>query len=230
LPIELLGELADRLSMNTLITLWTGILSALIPQVHVANHSFEATYTCDPLAWTTPATLGSDGHLRGVAQVECDFKALSGGGYPELENFLLASMKKQATHVNSGPIAGTVNSMPSQTYDFNMNLTFSGKQVDAHEVGTIATDEQTRLVSLMKTLQITGSSYDAYIKGFDMTLDVTPKITTIGDYHVSLSLAIDMTKPWYAPAGTFKSEVVKAVESTVTSYKDTMIGEIQNNI
>ena len=139
-------------------------------------------------------------------------------------------MKKKATQINSGPVTGTLDSMPSQTYDFNMDLNFSGSTVDAHEVGTIATNEQTRLVSLMKTLSVSGSSYDAYIKGFDFTLDVQPIATSAGNYHVSLSVAIDMTKPWYAPVGTFKSEVVKAVESAVTSYRDTMIGEIQNNI
>jgi hypothetical protein len=47
---------------------------------------------------------------------------------------------------------------------------------------------------------------------------------------VNLNVAIDMTKPWYAPTGTFKSEVVKAVESAVTNYRDTMITELQNNI
>ena len=208
-----------------------GIFSALIPQTQHKNPApLDQTYTCAALQWTTPATMGSDGHLRGIADVECDFQALSGGGYPELESFLLAQMKKQATQINSGPTAGTLDSMPSQTYDFNMNLTFSGSVVNAHEVGTIATDEQTRLVSQMNTLSIQGSSYDAYVKGFNFTLDVKPIAVTPGNYHVSLNVAIDMTKPWYAPVGTFESEVVKAVESAVTNYRDTMITELQNNI
>jgi hypothetical protein len=217
--------------MNTLLSLWMGILSAIVPQTfHAKDAGAPATYTCAALQWTAPAAMGSDGHLRGVADVECDFQALSGGGYPELENFLLAQMKKEATHVNSGPINGAVDTLPSQTYDFNMNLTFSGTTVDAHEVGTIATDEKTRLESVIKTLSIAGSAYDAYVKGFNFAIDVTPIAATPGHYHASLNVTIDMTKPWYAPVGTFKSEVVKTVESAVTTYRDTMITELQNNM
>ena len=201
-----------------------------MPQTHRAEDAFEQTYACSALEWTKPAAMESDGHLHGIAAVECDFEALSGGGYPELESYLIGQMKKQATQINSGPLAGTYESMPSQTYDFNMNLKFSGSTVDTHEVGTIATDEQTRLISLMKTLSITGSSYDAYIKGFDFTLDVKPIAANPKHYHVVLNVAIDMTKPWYAPVETFKSQVVKAVENAVTSYRDTMIVELQNNI
>ena len=229
-----LRHLRSTQYMNTLLSLWTGVLSALIPQTFHAQNNLALdqapTYTCSDLQWTTPAAIGSDGHLLGTADIECDFQALSGGGFPELQAYLISEMQKEAIQVNSGPVPGTMDSLPSQTYDFNMNLTFSGSQVNAHELGTIATDNQTRLESLMKTESITGSSYDNYIKGFDFNLDVTPNTATSGTYHVSLNVAIDITKPLLVPAGLFQSKVVSAVEGAVTNYRDTMMTELQNNI
>jgi hypothetical protein len=217
--------------MNSILTLSLGLFSAFFPQTsHQKDLAMDPSYTCTALNWSEPPTMGDDGHLKGQAGVNCDLKALSGGGFTELQNYLLTQMQKQATQVNSGPTAGDYQSLPSQTYDFNMNLTFSGTSVGAHEIGTIATDQKTRLVSLMNTLSISGSSYDDYVKAIDITLDVTPNAQVSGNYHANISLSIDMTKPWYAPESTFESEVVKAVQGSVTNYQDTLIGEVQNNL
>ncbi len=215
--------------MNTLASLWMGILAALYPETSTQK-VLDQTYTCTGLQWTTPAAMGNDGHLHGVAAIDCDVEALSGGGYAELQAHLIDKMQKQATHINSGPIGGSLENLPSQTYDFNMNLNFSGTQVDAHELGTIASDEKTRLISVMKTISISGSSYDAYIKGFDFTLDVRPNATLTKHYGVNLSVSIDVAKPMLIPAATLKAQVVKAVENAVTSYRDTMISDLQNHL
>jgi hypothetical protein len=220
---------SDAFSMNTIFSLTMGLLTSFFPHTVRPELVGDPNYTCAPLAWTVPATMGDDGHLRGTATVVCDFQALSGGGYPELQNYELAQLKKEATTVNSGPVGGTFDSMSSETYDFDMNLVFSGTTVVAHELGTIATDQKTRLVTVLQTESITGSAYDDYVKGFNITLDVVPtKVSK--HYTATLSVAIDMTKPWYAPTETFETDVVNAAQTAVTNYQATVMGEIQNNI
>ena len=215
--------------MNTILSLTLGLFSSFFPHTVRPELVGDTTYTCAPLAWTVPATMNSDGHLTGTAQVVCTFEALSGGGFPELQNYVLAQLKKEATKINSGPVGGTLDSLPSETYDFDMNLTISGSTVDAHEIGTIATDQKTRLVSVLQTESISGSSYDSYLKGLNITLDVTPA-KAAKNYTANLSVAIDFTKPWYAPTSTFETDVVNAAQTAVTNYQTTVMGEIQNNM
>jgi len=216
--------------MNSILSLTLGIFSAFFPQTHNPDLADDQTYTCQALEWPAPAAMGDDGHLRGEAQVKCDFKGLSGGGYPELRSYLLAQLKKEATQVHSGPVSGVYEALPSVTYDFDMNLTFSGKTVVAHEDGTLATDDKTRLVSLMNTQSISGSDYDDYVKAIDLTLDVTPNVSSHGSYHASISVSIDMTKPWYAPTDVFQTDVVNEIQSAVKNYQDTLVTEVQNNL
>jgi hypothetical protein len=216
--------------MNSLLSLGLAVFSSFFPQTHYQNQDLSTTYSCGDLVWTTPAGVGDNGELTGVASVTCNLQALSGGGFPELENFELAQIKKQATQIHSGPTAGTDQGLPSQTYDFDMNLTFSGTEVDAHELETLATDEKTHLVSQMNTESITGSSYDQYLKEFNLTLDVKPTAAQTGYYTAVVSVSIDMSKPWFAPSSIFQTDVVNAVQSTVTSQQATIVTELQNNL
>lgn len=215
--------------MNTLIFLGLGFLSALFPQTLEMKINPAVPYTCSVVQWVKPANFENDGHLRGQADVQCDLSGATGAGFPGLEAYLRESFLKQVTHVYSGPVRGSYDSLPATAWDVDLGLTFSGKPATARELMTLATDERTRLVSYLKMAHLSGTSYDDYIKSFDFTLDIAA-VPVHSNYHGTLSVAIDLTKPWYAPSGVFQSEVVKAVEGAVTNYRDTLISELQNHL
>ena len=220
--------------MNILYYLGIGLFSILFSESNRSIDLRGRAYTCTALQWPTPLEKGADDHLRGVAQVQCQFPALSGGGFSQLETHLLDQIKVKATQINSGPTAVSLEALPGEAFDFNVGLPFGDTTVDAHEIGTIVSDKKTRLVSLMKTLEVTGTDYDSYLHGFDLKLDVKPlhksKPTEPKQYTVKLSLSVDVTKPWIVSMGLFKSKVTQSVEHSIDQYREPTILELENNI
>jgi len=186
-----------------------------------------ASTQCQPVAWTQGPVI-EGGMFKGTASIQCSYVGRGGGGFPQLESYLIERMKKQASKIYAGPIYSQTEGMPSTAYDFEMQLPFQGEQVVIRQDGYVATDDRTRVASAMVSKSIQGSGNAKYLKKFDIRFDVVPS-PAAGSYGASVSAHIEIQKPGVVPGGLFKSQIQQAIEKAVTDEKDKVLSELESN-
>lgn len=185
-------------------------------------------YTCEEMVWTDPPVVQND-LFKGTLFVECEFKALSGGGFPQLRDYLLETIVNESQEVHAGPIEETYEGLPSTYYDTTTVFEEDGSTAAIRGEFHVATDEIEHLINDYLSKKISGSGMAGYVKKADLRSDVFVTDTDQW-YRIEASAHTEIERPWYVPGSIFKDEVIKKIETEVENRKEEIINEVANNI
>lgn len=207
--------------MNTLITALAGLTTVLGWNLHWLSPSLQqqqdlATkkieWSCEKPVWTSgPALQG--GLFKGSMGTNCRVRGIDGGGFPVLEKYLHEKIttSPEVERVHSGPIARTYKDLPSSYYDVTVTMASGDDKVWIREDVDIATDSVQKLIFAAHSTKVEGEGYGKYMRRLDAVASIEAT-KEAGVYTYRLDNVTHVEKPWYAPGGMFKKEVIEAVE------------------
>ena len=215
---------------ESIIALGMSILSFLAGGQIEPNPGSLVDWSCNQAVWTDAPRV-EDGKFKGTIAVDCTFIGVSGGGFPELNDYLnyKVSRSPEVRTVHAGPIDETYANLPSTYYDVTMNMNVQNTDVQVREDAHIATDRQSQLVFANFSKDIQGSGNAQYLKKLDAVLNITGEMTT-RTYQIHAVNTLHIKKPWYAPEGQFLSEIKKSIMKHIHQVEETIITEIANHI
>lgn len=204
-------------------------LIGLITATWLANQTpaFDVEWSCRNPEWTDGPKIVSN-EFRGKIEVDCSFKAVSGGGFVQLKKHLLEKAVHDALAIHSGPTQETFEGMPSTGFDLTNVLEADGLKVEARGLAHIATDETNRLVTAFSSTQIHGEGEAAYLRKLDTAANI--RKDRADGYSVHTSSFMKVEKPKLVPAGIFLKKLSKKIEEGIPSQEKAMIEEVAQNL
>lgn len=188
-------------------------------------------FNCSEVRWLNGSGMQGK-NFDGTVEVDCTFKAIHGGGFVELNRYLLdqAVHAPEVKQVHAGPISETFEKMPSTYYDVT---TLMGKEdgdsalirQDMH----IATDLAARLAaaSVSKSIQATGNA--KYIKKYDLWSDIR-STSTKGQYTAKVRAHAIMEKPWFLGNDAFENLIRDQVKKKAEETERKVIEEVAQHL
>lgn len=209
-----------------------GLISILMAffTVHspLQYHASESeTWKCGKLKWTRPPVV-SDGKFKGGPSALCSFTGTGHQGFSGLNSYFIEKAEK-SKEVHSGPKSETYKKLESVFYEVTQEMEFGEDKVQARGDIHIATDLEKRLNSDAFSKSIKGTGNAAYLKKFDIELqvDVTDKEH---QYDLKIDLYVEVKKPSLIPSSIFKAELIKQIEAMAPDVEKGIIEEIQPQI
>jgi len=178
-----------------------------------------SSWSCDTGKWLSQPELDEDGIFTAVRGSECIVTS-PGGKVLNLDRYLLSRVG-HGTTVNEGPIDEIYEGLPGVRYDLSMRLENDGNPMVIRSDVHFATDQKERFIYASQSKDIEASGTAGYLQ------KITEKVLVVAlpenRFQFSLASSIDVAKPWYAPSGTFKTQMEKAFIKNFNSERDERI-------
>ncbi len=190
------------------------------PVYQLAAHQMN----CGPSYWSvTPAI--EKNLFSGTVALECDIQGISGGGLVELRRHLIDQTLRTATSLHEGPIMRNFEGLPSNAYDETITIGHENEKYEIRGQTDIATNGFTRLRSSFASTEIPTRGNLRSLKNFVGGVEVRTTDRP-GWYHVKMSYASHVVKPWYASSEMFKNELVTKSQSSLEERKEKVLGDL----
>lgn len=185
-------------------------------------------YECETPVWTAAPEV-KKGMFYGTIEVTCLVRGEHGGGFPHLKTHMEEYLLDNVETVHAGPTSVKYEELPSVFYDVTMLFASGDNEVRARGENYIGSDDTSVLVYDFFSKEIDASGMAGYMK--KVNIEATAKSTESENwYAVTVSGLMEVEKPWFAPSGTFKKQIVSEIEKQVEAKKEEVITEVANNI
>jgi hypothetical protein len=157
---------------------------------------------------------------------DCKITGATGAGVAALAKYLVNEATQQGT-VHSGPEAETYLGLPG----FHLDVTENDpqQQVQIRSDVHVASDSKVRLEYANLSSDIQGQGDSQFLRKLDVTVSITAGAAP-GEYTLTMTTALDVKRPWYAPSGVFEQKAEQMTQSTYLQKRDQTVPEIAGQL
>jgi len=188
-----------------------------------------APFSCTAPTWVGKPAVNSQNQLEAKIQSTCTLKPDSAGSISALNQSIVDSISKENT-VNSGPTPESRDDLSGVSFDVTNVSEQEGDQVTIRKDLHLDSDGTSRILYVAHATSIEGSGNAAFLKALDITQEVTQGDPEQNVFTLTVTQAVKIEKPWYAPAGVFLSQGTSKVKSSFTSLVNGMAGSMTQGL
>lgn len=181
---------------------------------------------CQTPTWVGTPAVGSDDVFHGKMSSDCVISGATGAGVASLAKYLIDETVKQGT-VNVGPTAETFQNLPGFSVDVTDND--PNQEIQIRSIVHVASDSAGRLEYANLSTDIQGQGDSQFLRKLDVTVSITAGART-GDYVLTMTTALDVKRPWYAPSGVFEQKAEDSTKATFLQKRDKTVPEMAGQL
>jgi len=185
-------------------------------------------WKCEDPNWVVPPTV-QNLMYDGTIEVKCEFEAVSGGGFPQLQKYSESKIVKEANEIHAGPTEETYKGLPGVYFDATIIFGNATDTVTIRADHHVVTDGTTKAIYDIESTRISGTGMGAYLKSTFVGGEVTP-LTQEGWYAATFTTRNRIEQPLFMPTSIFQMEVTRQIEEEIVKREEETITEIANNL